>query len=69
MKCVACGSEIKPNEFMAVLAKSPTKNHVGRTDTIIKNWVTSTDGAIYCKECFENKFRIKLGIENSNKTR
>ncbi|GAB4074919.1 hypothetical protein GCM10028778_24220 [Barrientosiimonas marina] len=56
MKCDACGREIKPNEFMAVLAKFPEKDHVGRTDAIIKKWVKTTDGAIYCKACFENKF-------------
>lgn len=56
MKCNSCGRDIKPGEFMAVLATSPTKDHVGRTDAIIKKWVETTDGAIYCKECFESKF-------------
>jgi hypothetical protein len=56
MKCDACGREIKPGEFMAVLAKSPTKYRVGATDAIIKNWVKTTDGDIYCEQCFENRF-------------
>lgn len=54
--CDACGKEITSGEFMAVIAKSPTKDHVGRTDAILKKWVKTTDGVIYCEKCFENKF-------------
>lgn len=54
--CDFCSKQIRPGEFMAVLAKSSTKDYVGRTDAIIKKWVKSTEGVIYCKECFENKF-------------
>lgn len=54
--CDSCDREINPGEFMAVLAKTPTKYYVGRTDSIIKKWVKKTDGTIYCKKCFENKF-------------
>jgi len=56
MKCNACNRDIKPGESVAVLAKSPTKNHVGRTDAIIEKWVKTTGGAIYCQDCFENKW-------------
>lgn len=55
MKCHSCSEDIKPGAFMAVLAKSPTKGNVGRTDAIIKKWVKTTDGVIYCEDCFENK--------------
>lgn len=56
LNCDSCGSGIKPGEFMAVLADYPKKEFVGRTDAIIKKWVKTTDGVIYCKGCFESKF-------------
>lgn len=56
MKCDSCGKEIDPGEYMAVIAKAPTKGYVGNTDAIIKKWVKASDGTIYCKECFERKF-------------
>lgn len=55
--CDSCGREIEPGEFMAVLAKAPTKGYVGRTETIINEWVKIDDGKIYCKECFEGRYK------------
>lgn len=56
LNCDFCDKEINQGEFIAVLAKSPTKDYVGRTDLIIKKWVSATDGSIYCRNCFDNKF-------------
>ena len=62
LNCNSCGREIKPGEFMAVLAKSPTKEYVGRIDSIINKWVKTTDGAIYCRECFEKNVSYSSAI-------
>jgi len=53
--CDYCKKVFRPGEFMAVLATFPTKNVVGRTDVIIRQWIKKAGGTVYCKECFENK--------------
>jgi hypothetical protein len=54
-KCDFCNREIKENEFIAVLGKAPPQGFsapIGRADAILDQI-----GEIYCRECFQERFR------------
>lgn len=56
--CHQCEVDIKPNEFIAVLAKAPAKEYVSSTNAILQKWIKQTDGSVYCERCFEKSYPV-----------
>ncbi|MCI1881502.1 MAG: hypothetical protein LKI94_04855 [Sporolactobacillus sp.] len=55
-RCSDCGREIKPGEFMSIIATAPQESRYGMTEVIINRYVKVSGGKIYCRHCFERRF-------------
>lgn len=53
-----CETEIKPGEFVAVLANAPAKEYVSSTKAILYKWIEQTDGSVYCEKCFDKSYSV-----------
>jgi len=57
--CHRCQKEFEKGEFMAVIAKAPTKSYVSNTEAILEKWINTTDGKAYCQKCFNEAWEEK----------
>jgi len=53
--CHVCKAEIRAGEFMAVIAEYPMCEYVGNTNSILRKWIQTTGGKVYCHTCFQKR--------------
>lgn len=59
INCTICDTRIETGQFMAVIATSPEKEYVSSTISIINKWIKTSNGNIYCENCFNEKGELK----------